>query len=93
MFVEDFLPTEAMPIAVILILICSFCTYFTGVKQKMEFPEIDFVNLDFSIIYCPMMLLGTKIGTILNKIASSIILFIVLIYILFTSFRKTYKRY
>ncbi len=93
MFVEDLLPTEAFPIAIFLILICSFSTYYSGVKHKIENPDSEFVNLDFAIIYTPMMLLGTKIGTIFNKMFSSFILFLILIFIIVTSFQKTYKRY
>ena len=93
MYIEDFLPTQAFPIATILILICSSCTYYSGIKHKIENPDSDFVDLDFAIIYTPMMLLGTKLGTIFNKIVSSFILFLILIFILITSFQKSYKRY
>lgn len=92
MYIEGFLPTQAFPIASILILICSASTYYSGIKHKLEHPESDFVNLDFVIIYTPMMLLGTKFGTIFNKVFSSFILFLILIFILVTSFQKTYKR-
>jgi len=92
MYVEDFQPTEAFPIATILIFICSLSTYYSGVKHKLKNHDSDFVNLDFSIIFCPMMLLGTKLGTILNKVFSSFILFLILIFILASAFKKTYKR-
>jgi uncharacterized membrane protein YfcA len=91
MYVEEFTAQEAFPLAMVLILISSLVTYITGVKNKYENPEADFVDYDFSIVYIPTMLLGTKIGTIMNKMFSSFILVMFIIVIIFISFQKTWK--
>jgi uncharacterized membrane protein YfcA len=91
-YVEEFTAQEAFPLAMVLILISSTVTYISGVKNKYENPDVDFVDYDFSVVYIPTMLLGTKIGTIMNKMFSSFLLIMLIIVIIFISFQKTWKR-
>lgn len=93
MYVENFEPTQAFPLATFLIFICSSCTYYMGVKDKLENSDSHFVDLDFAIIFTPLLLLGTKIGTIFNKIISSFMLLCCLLVLVSFSLKKTYKRY
>ena len=75
-----------------LIWISSSVTFYCGVTNKYSNPETEFINYDFAVIYVPTMLLGTKIGTILNKMFSSFILIILIIGLIFISFKKTYTK-
>lgn len=62
-----------------------------GVKDKRENPESNFVDYDMAVVFCPMLLVGTKIGTIANKIFSSMFLtFVLMIFFVYSIF-KTYK--
>lgn len=90
MFVEGFTPSEAFPISTFLIAICSFCTFYMGVKDKRENPKNSFIDYDLAIIFSPTLLLGTKFGTILNKSLSTIFLNSVLILFIFYNIYKCY---
>ena len=89
---EEFTAQEAFPLAMFLIWISSSVTFYCGVINKYENPDSQFVDYDFSVIFVPTMLLGTKIGTILNKMFSSFILIMLIIVVIFFSFQKTWKR-
>lgn len=91
MFVENFSPTEAFPIANFLIFICSIITFYMGVKDKYANPSNSFVDYDMAILFCPTLLLGTKVGTMLNRVLSNLILSIFLAIVVFYSMSKTYK--
>jgi uncharacterized membrane protein YfcA len=91
LFVENFVPSEAYPISTFLIAVCSICTFYMGVKDKIENPSNSFVNYDMAIIFCPTLILGTKFGTILNKQLSSIFLSVFLAAFILNNIWKTYN--
>jgi uncharacterized membrane protein YfcA len=93
MYVEDFSASEAFPIVTLIILVCSSCTLYMGVVDKYENPNNPIIEYDYMIIFCPCIILGTKIGTILNKMLPNAILCIVLSVCVVLSFIKTYGNY
>jgi len=94
-FIENLPINEAFPITTFVMFTCSICTFYLGVREKENHPEIKFVNYDLIIIICPMMLLGTKVGAILNKVTPNIYLnFVFLIFIgcsAYSTFGKAIK--
>ncbi len=92
MSVENFGTTEAFPISNFIILFCSVGTYLIGVRNKINDPNELFVDYDIVLVFAPNLLLGTKIGVILNKILPSVMLNIFLIIILSFSSYKTYTK-
>jgi len=89
--VEEFEPSEAFPIANFLILLCGLITFISFAKDKYEHPKNIFVNYDMAVVFGPSMLLGAKFGTILNRMLSSTILLIFLLFLLIYTCSKTYK--
>lgn len=93
MFVDNFPPTEAFPISNFLILICSCSTFYMGVKDKLQNPNNPFIDYDLAMLFCPSLLLGTKFGTIFNKILPNVILIFFLILCCIYTIQRTYLRY
>ena len=89
--VEEFEPSEAFPIANFLILLCGVITFTSFAMDKYEHPKNIFVHYDIAVVFGPSMLIGAKFGTILNKILSSTILLILLLFLLIYTCSKTYK--
>lgn len=89
--VEEFEPSEAFPIANFLILLCGLVTFTSFAMDKYEHPKNIFVHYDIAVVFGPAMLLGAKFGTILNRILSSTILLIFLLFLLIYTCSKTYK--
>ena len=89
--VEEFEPSEAFPIANFLILLCGIITFTSFAMDKYEHPKNIFVHYDIAMVFGPSMLIGAKFGTILNKILSSTILLILLLFLLIYTCSKTYK--
>lgn len=89
--VEEFEPSEAFPIANFLILLCGLITFTSFAMDKYEHPKNIFVNYDIAVVFGPSMLLGAKFGTILNRILSSTVLLIFLLFLLIYTCSKTYK--
>ena len=91
MFIDNFEAQIAFPISSFSIFVCSALTFYLGVKSKLKKPKMKFIDYDLVIIFCPSLLLGTKIGVILNSILPALILTICLIVSLSFSCYKTYK--
>jgi uncharacterized membrane protein YfcA len=89
--VEEFEPSEAFPIANFLILLCGLITFTSFAMDKYEHPKNIFVNYDIAVVFGPSMLLGAKFGTILNRMLSSTVLLIFLLFLLIYTCSKTYK--
>ena len=89
--VEEFEPSEAFPIANFLILLCGLITFTSFALDKYEHPKNIFIDYDIANVFGPSMLIGAKFGTILNKILSSTILLIFLLFLLIFTCSKTYK--
>jgi uncharacterized membrane protein YfcA len=77
MMIEGFQPSEAVPITMAIIFVCSLATFYTGVSDKQKNPENKFVDYDMVVIMLPTLLVGAKIGAILNKITAKIIIVII----------------
>ena len=92
MFFSNFHARQAFPISNFIIFFCSFFTFFVGIKDKLENPEIKFIDFNLAIIFFPTQLLGTKIGVILNKVFPEILLNILLVVVLVISIYKTYHK-
>jgi uncharacterized membrane protein YfcA len=92
MFVENFSAMEAFPISNFVILFCALTTFYIGVSNKLKSPVSKFVDYDIVVVFVPLMLLGTKIGVILNKILPSLLLNVLLILALSFSCYKSYNR-
>lgn len=93
MTIENFDANKAFPISNFMILLSSISVYLLGAKQNENIPEHKFVDYDLVLIFCPMMMLGTKIGVILNAITPQIFLTLFLILTLLDSSRKVYTKY
>jgi uncharacterized membrane protein YfcA len=92
MFVENFPAMQAFPISTFVILCCALSTFYIGVKDKIHNPMNKFVDYDLVMVFCPTLLLGTKIGVILNKLIPSLFLNILLILSLAFSSYKTHQK-
>jgi uncharacterized membrane protein YfcA len=90
MFMDNFRANDAFPISNFIILLCAITTFYVGVRDKMENPKNKFIDYDIVVVFCPTLLLGTKIGVILNKIIPSLILNILLILVLAFSAYKAW---
>ncbi len=93
MFVENFSAMEAFPISTFIILLTALGTYYVGIMDKIENPQHKFVDYDLVLVFCPTMLLGTKIGVIFNRMLPSLVLNILLILLLAFSSYKIYNKY
>lgn len=91
MFIDNFEPQIAFPISSFTILICSIITFALGVKQKLNNPSMLFIDYDLAVVFCPALLLGTRIGVIFNSTFPDLVLVISLIVFLSFSSFKTYK--
>ena len=89
--VEEFEPSEAFPITNFLILLCCIITFTSFAMDKYEHPKNIFVHYDIAVVFGPSMLIGAKLGAILNKILSSTILLILLLFLLIYTCSKAYK--
>ncbi len=78
-YIQNMLPTQAYPISTFIIMITSICTFSMGVRHKSQNPSSSFVNYDLAIVFCPSLLLGTKFGTIFNKMLNPLVLIIILL--------------
>ena len=91
MFVEGFPPSAAYPISTFLIAVTSLCTFYICVTNKNENAESPLINYNFAILFCPVLLLGTKIGIILNKSLSSLLLTILLFAFILNGVKKIHS--
>ena len=88
--VEELEPSQAFPVSNFLILFCGLVTFVSFTLDKFEHPKNKFINYDVAIIFSPSMLVGAKIGAILNKILPSSLLLIFLVFLICYTTRKTY---
>ena len=88
--VEEFEPSQAFPVSNFLILFCGLVTFVSFTLDKFQHPKNKFINYDVAIIFSPSMLVGAKIGAILNKTLSSSILLVFLVFLICFTTRKTY---
>lgn len=93
MLVENFDASKAFPISNFMILLSSLSVYLLGAQMHINVPEHKFVDYDLVLVFCPMLLLGTKVGVILNSLLPSLLLNISLVYVLYSSTSKIYKNY
>jgi uncharacterized membrane protein YfcA len=91
-FVLNFSIAQATPISNFMIFVSSITTFIVGLRNKIENPGIRFVDYKLMVVFCPMLLFGTKIGVILNKILPSIFLNLILILLLSITSYKTYYK-
>ena len=92
MIISNFPLQIAFPMANFIILFCSILTFYLGVKDKEQNPEQNFVNFYLALLFCPTMLLGTKLGVIFNNIIPGIYLLLILAVLLIFSLFKVYKK-
>ena len=88
--VEELEPNQAFPISNFLILFCGLVTFISFSLDKFQHPKNKFINYDVAIIFSPSMLVGAKVGAILNKILPTSVLLIFLIFLICYTTRKTY---
>lgn len=91
-FVLNFSISDATPISNFMILVGSVTTFLVGLKLKIENPEIKFVDYKMVMVFSPALILGTKIGVILNKILPTLLLNTTLIILLSMTSYKTYNK-
>ena len=89
--IQEFEPSEAFPISNCIILLCGIVTFINRILDKFENPKNKFVNYDIVILFGPCMVMGTKIGTILNVVLNKLLLTIFLFVILLNSIFKNIR--
>ncbi len=62
MFVDNYPAQHAFPLSNFIIFVCSISSYIMGVIDKMNNPEKLWINYDIVLLFCPIMLIGSKIG-------------------------------
>jgi len=62
MFVDNYPAYHAFPLSNFIIFVCSTSSYIMGVIDKNNNPEKLWINYDIVLIFCPIMLFGSKIG-------------------------------
>lgn len=94
LLVENFTTKEAFPISNLIILFCSLTTFYVEVKNKYKDPSPvnKFIDYNMVVVFCPTLLLGTKLGVIMNKVLPSLVLIILLILSSSSSSFKAYKK-
>ena len=92
MFFSNFQAKQAFSASTLVIFFCSSSTFYVGIKNKIENPQLKFIDFNLAAILCPTQLLGTKIGVILNKIFPEIFLNFLFIIVLSISIYKTYLK-
>ena len=85
--------TEASPLSSFMILICSSISFYSNYKAKVEEQSLDFVDYRLVLLFCPLLILGTKIGAILNRMLPSIFLTLIMMALLIYSIKNTYSKY
>ena len=88
--VEELEPNQAFPVSNFLILFCGLVTFVSFTLDKFQHPKNKFINYDVAIIFSPSMLVGAKVGAILNKILPTSLLLIFLVILICYTTRKTY---
>ena len=88
--VEELEPSQAFPVSNSLILLCGLVTFISFTMDKFQHPKNKFINYDIAIIFSPSMLVGAKVGAILNKILPTSLLLIFLVLLICYTTRKTY---
>ena len=88
--VEELEPSQAFPVSNFLILFCGLVTFISFTMDKFQHPKNKFIQYDIAIIFAPSMLVGAKIGAILNKILPSSLLLVFLCFLICYTTRKTY---
>jgi len=88
--VEELEPSQAFPVSNFIILLCGLVTFVSFTLDKFQNPKNKFINYDVALIFSPSMLVGAKIGAILNKTLSSSILLVFLVFLICFTTRKTY---
>ena len=89
--VEEFPPSQAFPISNFLILCSAVVTFISFSYDKYNHPGNQFINFDVALLFGTTMLLGSKFGSILNKILPASFLLVLLIILLIFTTNKTYK--
>jgi len=62
MFVDNYPAYQAFPLSNFIIFVCSISSYIMGVIDKNNNPEKLWINYDIVLLFCPIMLIGSKIG-------------------------------
>ena len=88
--VEELEPNQAFPVSNFLILFCGLVTFISFSLDKFQHPKNKFINYDVAVIFSPSMLVGAKLGAILNKILPTSLLLIFLIILICYTTKKTY---
>lgn len=91
MSIDNFSPKEAAPLSILIIFFCSLSTFLMGVKAKNDDDHFKFVDYDIVLICCPLVLFGSKVGTILHIILPNSLILLILLVVLIVSTIKTYK--
>ena len=84
-------PLEFLEIIILMTSSSLLITFTSFAMDKYEHPKNIFVNYDIAVVFGPSMLLGAKFGTILNRMLSSTVLLIFLLFLLIYTCSKTYK--
>ena len=94
LWVENFSTSEAVPITMFVMVFASSYTFYLGALFKKNNPDVDFVSYKAASVLIPMILIGSKFGSIFNYIMPFIVitfsLFLLVIYQIL-NIKKKYK--
>lgn len=93
MMFDNFDTNKAFPISNFIILLSSLSVYLVGASMHINVAEHKFVDYDIILIFCPLLLIGTKIGVLLSKLFPSMFLSLFLVITIYSSTMKSYNNY
>jgi len=62
MFVDNYPAQHAFPLSNFIIFVCSSSSYIMGLIDKSKNPDKLWINYNIVLLFCPIMLIGSKIG-------------------------------
>lgn len=83
---------EAIPLSITCVMGVLFCRYFMTIKEKHPRRDKPLINYEVCLIFSPAITVGTVFGVLVNKIAPSWLILVLVIVVLGSLGYKTMKK-
>lgn len=93
MWLQDFSTSEAVPLSVSIMFISAVMTFYMNSKFKDDNPKSDFVDYKLVVMLMPMILLGAKLGSLLNTMLPFTVTSTILLCFTVFVIKKNYDKY
>lgn len=93
MWLQNFLSSEAVPLSSAMMFISACITFYLHFKFKSENPTSDYVVFKIILIMMPTILIGSKIGAVLNQIFPHLLIMLILFLLNTHVSRSNYNKY